>query len=511
MTRSVAVAAFATVSLLLTGCVSPPWNGRDTGRQTPQAGTAQWHSCQDLTTQQTSNLSGFNVSCATIKVPQDWQTVVSGGTAADGKTFDVALVRVRSTRQRTEDRAGSLLINPGGPGASGVKYAISLAGSLSSDVTGRFDIVGFDPRGVGRSSPLQCLSDSDLDAYFGSEPDPQDQAAFDANVALQQHMAQACTDKYGDSLRLFSTEQTARDMDAVREAVGDTKLTYLGYSYGTLLGAVYAELFPAQVRALVLDGAQDPTLDSIQSSESQAKGFERTFDDFAQWCHAHASQCPLGSDPRSVVMSLMDDARHSPLVDSHGRQVTAGWILYGVASGMYSQSSWPMLALALDGLRRGNPKEILTLADEYAERDKNGHYNGLFDANMVVTCTDDDQPPTVEALRALRDPMRAKYPMFYSVAGLSFMCTRWSARHDPYPKGRAEGAPPILVVGTKGDPATPYEESPALAKMLGVGTVLTWEGDGHTAYPWTRCITNAVDKYLIDLKVPAADTSCPAS
>jgi pimeloyl-ACP methyl ester carboxylesterase len=507
--RPSALVAILAIAVLLTGCVSQPdqWAAPiPSGTAAPASGApagptgpASWTPCPDVTERQLSNIT---FDCATIKVPRDWLS------PADGKTFDLALVRARARGQY--QRIGSLVVNPGGPGGSGVELATALAGFLPSDVLFRFDIVGFDPRGIGKSSPIDCFDDPDLDAYFGYDPDPVSQAEFDGLVNLSKKMAQSCGDKYPDSLHLFSTEQAARDMDAVRVAVGDEKLTYLGYSYGTLLGAVYAQLFPTKIRALVLDGAVDPTQPSLVSTEVQTKGFERAFDNLAAWCRANARRCPIAPDARAAVMSALRTSRTNPATGAGGRKATPGLVLTAVAESLYSETLWEPLADAIDKLRDGDPAGVLELADSYTQRDPNGGYTNFFDALLTVNCTDDDKPITVDQARQLQSDWRAKYPMFGSSSALGLICAQWPGKRDPYPAGKAEGAPPIVVVGTKGDPATPYEQTPALARMLGVGVVLTWEGEGHTAYPQTRCITGAVNSYLIDLKVPADGQSCPA-
>jgi len=502
-----AVALVTAAVLLLAGCVSPPtrWaapiSGRPGASASGSAGTGQvsWTPCPEISERKLPNVT---FECATLKVPQDWAA------PNDGKTFDLSLVRARAKGQNA--KIGSLVINPGGPGGSGVEMATYLAAALPTDVLFRFDIVGFDPRGVGRSSPVECFSDADLDANFGADPDPQSQADFDALVGLTGRMAKACGDKYGDTLRLFSTEQAARDMDAIRIAVGDEKLSYLGYSYGTLLGATYAQLFPKNIRALVLDGAVDPTQSSVASAEGQAKGFERAFDNFSTWCRSNAARCPIASDPRGAVSGAINAARGNAVTGAGGRKATPGWVFTAVISSLYTEQSWIELAKAMDNLRKGDPAGIFELADSYAERDPSGKYTNLFDANLAVNCADDEKSVTVEEARRLQSEWRQKYPLFGASLALNLICAQWPGKRDPYPKGKAEGAPPIVVVGTKGDPATPYEQTPALASMLGTGVVLTWEGEGHTAYPQTRCINQAVNSYLIDLKVPTAGTSCPA-
>ena len=507
------VVAIATVvAMLVTGC-SP--EGRWVDRQVssgPSAnpGTVSWRNCVDEARDIAGSglPSGLTFQCGTVTVPQDWATATPDGKASDGRTFDLALIRIRANGQ--SNRIGSLLMNPGGPGGSGLEFAV-LTVSRYTDLLKRFDLIGFDPRGVGKSDPVKCMSDKDLDASFAYDPDPVSQAAFDGAVALTRKTVEPCGTKYGEQLRLFSTEQAARDMDAIRAAVGDEKMTYLGYSYGTLLGAVYAQLFPTKIRALVLDGAVDPQQSSIEGSEGQAKGFERAFTNFSQWCSGSPSRCPIAPDARAAVTAAFNQARANPVRGKDGRLATSGWILTAVVSSLYSQEAWPYLARAISDLGKGNADFTFLLADLYAERDDNGHYSNLFDANNAVNCADADDQPTLQQIRTLQGQWRTTYPMFGAPIAMGLVnCVVWPGKHDPYPVGPANGAPPIVVVGTTGDPATPYESTAKLATMLGTGVVLTWEGEGHTAYPETTCIRNAVNRYLIDLKPPAEGTRCPA-
>jgi pimeloyl-ACP methyl ester carboxylesterase len=512
--RRLPLIGLAVAALMTAGCflpvVVPPIVGPDGATPAPGSGAgARWRECRDVPTRLVGRAApGMTYECATIQVPQDWAT-------KGGDTFDIALLRVRSRGQH--DRIGSLVLNPGGPGGSGIDTAVYLSfgpgfGGLPDEVTDRFDIVGFDPRGVGRSSPVKCIPDKVLDEYFGSEPDPRGQAQFDGFVDLNRTVADDCAARYGDDLRLYSTEQTARDMDAIRSAVGDEKMTYLGYSYGTLLGATYAQLFPNKIRALVLDGAVDPTADAVSASEGQAKGFELAFDDFAAWCKGATSDCPIAPDARAAVDEVMARARTSPVRGADGREATAGWVLNGIVSALYTESAWPDLAGAIDDLAGGDPDGVFKLADQYAQRDDNGHYSNLFDAFYTISCADDASPPiSTQRVRQLQSEWRQKYPLFGPTLAVSLLqCSQWKAPHDAYPTGKANGAPPIVVVGTTGDPATPYEQTAKLADMLGVGVVLTWEGEGHTAYPGTKCIIDAVDGYLIDLRVPPKGQRCPA-
>lgn len=498
MTRLLALVTGSIAVLVAASCTSPVRHPSGSGD------TLAWHPCPEVASALlASPPQGVSYDCASLTVPRDWSD--TGDTA----TFDLALVRVRGSDQH--DRIGSLLVNPGGPGASGVDLAVYLSAALPAEVRNSFDIVGFDPRGVGRSDPVDCLDDADLDDAFAADPDPVSQAAFDATVALDRRMADRCQAKYGDELRLFSTVQTAHDLDAIRAAVGDRKLTYLGYSYGTLLGATYAQLFPHHVRAMVLDGAVDPAQDAVAAARAQAAGFERAFDQFAAWCRK-TSNCPIHADPRGAVMAALDSARDAPLRAADGRSVTAGWIQTGVGEAMYSPDDWPRLGRAIFDLSAGNASTILQLADEYASRDRDGHYSNMFDANLAINCADERGGATVEQARTLQGKWRQAYPMFGTELAVGLVnCAVWPGKRDPYPVGRADGAPPIVVVGTTHDPATPYEQTTALADMLGVGHVVTWQGQGHTAYPRTSCVDDAVDRYLIDLTVPPAGLTCPPS
>ncbi|HEX5598599.1 MAG TPA: alpha/beta hydrolase [Micromonosporaceae bacterium] len=514
-TRRLPLVGFLAAALVAAGCTLPGLAPR-TERKAPddRAGSTQWRPCPEVPEELVGHKArNMRYECATITVPRDWQTATPSGAAA-GETFEISLLRIRSAQQRK--RIGSLVINPGGPGGSGIDTAVYLSfgsafGGLPEAVTQRFDIVGFDPRGVARSSPVKCISDADLDASFGFDPDPQGSAEFDALVALNRKIGEGCGAKYGEQLRLYSTEQAARDMDAVRAAVGDEKLTYLGYSYGTLLGATYAQLFPRNVRALVLDGAVDPRRDAITGSEGQAKGFELAFTNFSDWCAKTSAKCPIAPDARAAVTAAIEKARVSPVRGSDGREATAGWVFFAVVSSLYTESGWERLAAAIDKLEGGDPAGVFELADSYAERDENGHYSNLFDANLAVNCADEAKTPSIEQARRLQSEWRAKYPLFGPpLAVMLTACATWPGQRDPYPTGPADGAPPILVIGTTGDPATPYEQTPKLADMLGVGQVLTWEGEGHTAYPQTRCINKAVNDYLIDLRLPRKDLRCPA-
>ena len=510
MRRRVAYPAAAlSLLLVLTACIpdAPPPVGPTPGG----SGAGAWQDCFAKAREANPDLSrDLSVECTTVTVPKDWNA------PDNGETFGIAVMRIYTGD--LEEKQGSVLTNPGGPGGSGLDFLPYFVeppagvGVLAPKaLLEEFALVSFDPRGVGESAPVDCISNADLDEQFGYEPDPISEDAFAGFVAVNQRIADGCEAKYGDDLRLFSTVQAAKDMDAVRAAVGDEKLTYLGFSYGTLLGAVYAQLFPEKVRALALDGAVDPLADPIESSAGQAMGFERALTNFAEWCQAHRSQCPIADNPRGAIAAEIERGRIAPVTGPDGRKATAGWVLWGVIFALYSQFYWDYLGIAIDNLKRGDAGLIFALADAYADRDEQGEYSNQFDAFNAINCADAAYP-TTEEIRRLQAQWRGEYPMFGAALATGLLtCAVWPGEKDPYPTGAATGAPPIVVVGTRGDPATPYESTPKLADMLGVGVVVTWEGEGHTAYSETSCIQRAVDNYLIDLIVPEDGLTCPAS
>jgi pimeloyl-ACP methyl ester carboxylesterase len=440
--------------------------------------------------------------CGRMRVPLDYRH-------PDGATVTLTVVRAHYERQH--DRIGSLIINPGGPGGSGLDAAVGSSLSLPINILQRFDIVGFDPRGIGASGALHCIPAALKDKTVAADPDARTAAQFAAQIRLAKEIAEGCRAAYGAKLPLYDTEETARDLDLVRQAVGDSRLNYLGYSYGTLLGAVYAQLFPHRIRAMVLDGAVDPRQSDVSAAESQARSFEAAFDQYAADCRAH--DCPIAPHPRQFVTGLLADARRHPIPTSKGgdpRRATAGNVELAVASALYSQSDWPKLSKALYAAAHGDSRKVLALDDQYTERMGNGHYSNLLDANVVINCGDTSPRATVATARAKLPVWRAKYPLFGAGQAIGLLgCAEWEEPANRYPTVHPAGAPPILVVGTLHDPATPYAAAQALTGQLGSGVLLSWNGEGHTAYPQTACVRRHVDAYLIDLTLPPRGTVCP--
>lgn len=515
--RSVLMAGLAVLSLLASGCTtvvagsaSPAAAGGGSTEpapsepQLPPVDDIAWEDCTDNVEQAVGGLDRpLTFECGTTRVPMDYDN------PADGGDYELFLLRAVSAEQT--DRIGSLLVNPGGPGGSGVDTAISLALSLPNEILARFDIVGFDPRGVGFSTPVECISASFKDEINAAEPTPRTAAEIDEALDLSEELGDGCEDEYGEELGNFNTIYTARDMDRLREALGDEQLTYLGYSYGTTLGSTYAELFPDRVRALVLDGAVDPSKDDLESSEGQAAGFEQAFDAFAADCIAQNPSCP--QDPRGLVYQLLDQAEGSPIPSSgpDSRVVTDGLVFLGVLGALYSQQAWGQLATALTEARDGDSRLLLELADGYTGRQPDGSYPNLIDANIAINCADSDQTFTVNDVRGYVAEWDVAYPLFGAALASGLLtCTLWEATRHPLPERDAGGSAPILVIGTEGDPATPYLGAVTMADQLEAGVLLTWEGEGHTAFPKTDCITDVVVSYLVDLVVPSDGLTCPA-
>jgi pimeloyl-ACP methyl ester carboxylesterase len=446
--------------------------------------------------------------CATLAVPLDYAN-------PGGRQITLALARLPAADPA--HRIGSLLINPGGPGGSGVDFLESSADSIFSKVLrDRFDIVGFDPRGVGASTPVTCLDGPALDRLNALDPTPDTPAERQALIDGAREFDQACVRSSGDLLPYMSTTDAARDMDRIRAALGETKLTYFGFSYGTFLGTVYAGLFPGNVRALVLDGAIDPAQSFDQRNEAQAAGFAHALNAFLGDCAAQPS-CAYYSNgrPAAAFDALMKriDARPLPATAvADPRPVGAGEAFIGVLYALYSKQAWPALAQGLALAERGDGSILLLLADAYNERQPDGSYKNTAAANNAVNCLDYRVPTDVAAYDAEVPVLEKAAPRFgAAIAYSGLTCAFWPV-HPAADPGviTAAGAPPILVVGSTGDPATPYQWAVNLAHELASGVLLTRTGEGHTAYDASQCIRDAVDQYLVALSVPATGTICPS-
>ena len=441
--------------------------------------------------------------CGRLVVPLDHANGSSG-------TITLELVKVHDNRNTS---GNSLVVNPGGPGGSGFELAVGLSAQLADTVMQHFDIVGFDPRGVALSNPISCISNEQKDLVTSASPDVLTAAGFDQAKTLAKTVADACAHKY-PALADFNTVQTAEDMDSIRAGLGAAKLNYLGFSYGTELGGVYAHLYPNRVGAMVLDGAVDPTTSDVAAFGNQLGGFEAAFDQFATDCRTR-SDCKGLGNPRQVVYDLVRRADASPIPTSDSsdhRKATSALVLTGVLSALYSRDEWDALGKALTAAQGGDSKGLLALADEYNQRDPNGSYSNIYDANTAISCNDSKPGPTDAQITATATDWVKKYPMFglWSAASL-FACQQWQPVRDPVPQPTATTGQKVLVVGNLHDPATPYQGALNLAKAMGNAEVLTWDGEGHTSYlKGSSCIDNYVNNFLTKAVLPPANRTCPA-
>ncbi|MDI2130831.1 alpha/beta hydrolase [Yinghuangia seranimata] len=470
-----------------------------------------WQPCPDDPKTKKKDESDFQ--CAKLHVPLDYENPAA-------RAVDIAVMREPAAKP--DSRIGSLLTNPGGPGQSGVDYLKYAYQDFDGVIHDRFDVIGFDPRGTGDSAPVQCLADATRDRRNADDgPDPKDHAAGKAfSEARSKEFAEACKAKSGDLLAFVGTRNVARDMDVLRAVLGDQKLNYLGYSYGTYLGSLYTEEFPGRIGRLVLDGAVNPSDDPLAHSVDQQVGFEQSFQHFAKDCTTH-SGCPLGSDPdkaAEIGVDFLDGLRTKPLSTRFdGRKLTSGLGWTGMTSLLYgNEERWKWLreafSLAMD---KKDGSALLFYADNYNGRDDKGHYDGSMDAISAIRCADrhGDQP-SPDRIQQVLDRLHKEAPLFSrDTAAEDFQgwsCQFWPYQtpEKPHPiKGPQDT--PILVVGTTGDPATPYASSERLTTELGDATLLTLEGEGHTAYgKKSTCIDDAVNTYLTDGTLPPTGTRC---
>lgn len=442
--------------------------------------------------------------CAKIKVPVDYNE-------PEGDSIEISAIKL-STKGT---KKGSLLVNPGGPGGSGYDFVKDAAATNISDkVRANYDIVGFDPRGVKRSAPITCLTDQERDASRAKIYALNTDAGLEEALADNKVIAAKCVEKTGPILAHVDTVTAAKDLDVLRGTVNDAKLNYLGYSYGTFLGSTYASLFPDNVGRMVLDGALDPSISYEDLTAGQAKAFETALWAYVQSCQQE-SGCPLtGSvdDGVQQIRNLIQAVEANPMRARDGRIVSASTVVTGIIVPLYNNDNWPILTQSLDLILKGDPTQLLRLADFNADREPNGTYssNSTFAFN-AINCLDYPMVTDTAAMRADEQRLRQASPTFgYYFAYGGTNCKDWPHKSVRTPAAvEYSGSAELVVIGTTGDPATPVEWASALRKQLGNASLLTWKGEGHTAYGRSNdCIGNAVDSYLVDGKTPADNTVC---
>lgn len=466
--------------------------GVGSARPTAPRAQLRWTSC------------GGGIECARLTVPLD-DTVVHSPT--------ISLAVARLPARNSQHRIGSMLINPGGPGASGVDFVRSVGKSFPTVIRDRFDLVGFDPRGVAGSAPVECTPN--LDPLYNLEFSPRDDVARQALVAGVRAFVAQCVAKAGKELSYLSTERAARDMDRIRAALGDKQLTYYGGSYGTYLGALYADRFPSRVRAMVLDGAVDPALDATAQQVQQAQGFEHGLDLFLESCATDTS-CAFhqGGNPAAAYDALRARVASTPIPAEgagKGRTLNATEFDIGITQFLYlGRPAWPDLGHALSGAASGNGSELLTSSDMYLGRHADGTYDQAQDAFLAIGCLDGPDVGGLAGLRAIEEQAAIVAPRVgRSVVNNSLACAVWPIPVQTPPLPHAAGAGPIVVVGNTDDPATPFAWAQALAHELQSGVLLTVRSAAHTAYAsGNTCVDTAIDQYLVEGRPPAPGTRC---
>jgi pimeloyl-ACP methyl ester carboxylesterase len=507
-TRATGITAAAlALTLVLSGCASWFATNAAPSESTPTvedvasgldpfySQVLQWNDCGD------------GMQCTKASAPRDY---------ADPAAGDISLALVRHVATG-KDRIGSLLVNPGGPGGSGYDFVKdSLDYATDATLQASFDIVGFDPRGVGRSTAVSCYDSADMDDYlYGLTTAERGSDAWIAELtASSDAFAAACAKNTGPLLATVDTKSSARDLDLLRAVLGDTHLNYLGFSYGTYLGATYADLFPDKVGRLVLDGAIDPSTSNFEVTKTQAVGFENALRAYLADCLA-GQECPFRGSVESAMTTigaLLNSVDVSPIMAADGRKLGGNALLTAIIYPLYQATAWPQLSLMFDAVLHGSAEAAFQFADGYNGRDADGSYlDNSTESFMAINCIDyayDADPTLMRAQAAeleVAAPVIGKFMSFGDIG-----CSDW-----PYPATgeRAEihaaGAAPILVVGTTNDPATPYVWAEQLAAQLDSGSLVTYTGEGHTAYNKSNsCVNDAVDAYLVDGTVPATDPQC---
>lgn len=450
---------------------------------------------------------GDGLECAQVEVPLDYAE-------PDGTTIELAVNRLPAFGG---DRIGSLVTNPGGPGFSGKEHTELATTVVTREVREHFDVVGFDPRGVAESAPVRCVDDEELDEHLDVDGDPSSAAAAAEIEELNEEFAELCAEESGELLKHVGTPDAARDMDVLRAVLGDSELTYLGWSYGTELGATYGDLFPERVRALALDGGLDPAMEPMDMAVSRAQAFEEALESFVADC-LDANDCPLRGPTVDAAVTeigeLRQDADAEPLQHriNDDVAVTGSGVLGGITTALYSADTWPMLRSALDdAITEADGTMLHELQEELMGRQPDGSWSNMLEASTAIRCSDTPQLSEEEAAEVAEEAHEVA-PLFGEGMEWSYVqCAGWPVDAPEEPRDiDAAGAEPALVIGTQRDPATPYEWSVSLAETLDNARLLTLDGDGHGAYAMggSTCVDEAVDRYLIEGELPEEGAIC---
>jgi len=500
--RARITALVASFAIILTGCSSstvPFTEPKFSALAEYEQQKLDWSSCYDY------------FDCTELRVPIDYEDLSVG-------TFRISVLRAAAKDQ--DKRMGSIVVNPGGPGGSGVDYAYNADYIFSPDITDVYDIVGFDPRGVAQSEPISCFTPEELDENLASDSKPDNPAELALSLQESKAFAEKCEQKNAH-LEHFTTAETARDMDILRAALGEEKLNYVGKSYGTYLGTLYASIFPTKVGRFVLDGAVDPNISMKEQNIAQAIGFDKALAAFVKDC-ATQSDCPFTGTPaqsQATIIATLQAAATAPLpqrdpADGDDRIITESIIVIGMASSLYDDvDGWPKLRQAFTESAQNYGDTFLQLADEYSGRNPDGTFaSNDFDSGAVIDCLDWRDRRTSDQYTADAKEFAAKAPIFGPYIAFSGLYCQF------LPQPTSQRAPntlteiktaPIIVIGTIRDPATPYSWSVSLAKIFTGSRLISLNADGHTGHGrGSACVDDAVDEFLLTGRLPTINLSC---
>ncbi|MCL2467690.1 MAG: alpha/beta hydrolase [Micrococcales bacterium] len=517
-----AVGALVGGAVVMAACTKTPWAQTATpstsaGLEAYYSQKLDWHACDDP--KFSTGVPEIDETLGLEKLECAWLTVPLDYAQPSGETIELALARSVAASSK-----GSVVINPGGPGGSGVEMVPSLVKRAGPDLVRSLDVVGFDPRGVGRSAPVDCVTDDELDAYLSTDYDTSTAKGVAQAQAAADAFAAGCGEHTGALLGHVDTISAARDIDILREALGDDTLTYLGFSYGTQLGATYASLFPDKVGRMVLDGAVDPTVTPGEKSVVQAGGFESALRAYVTDCLTLA-ECPLSGsvdEAMAQVVAVVDGAEASPLPTGTPRPLTGELAMTGIIAPLYDkEDGWGFLTMGLTGAIKHNDGSVLLLVADLLYNDRchdplcsedKGFFSNSTEAHVAIRCADardEADPATVAALNEQIMQVAPTLGKYFVDVGVD-SCAAWPTpvvpRLDSY---AGIGAGPIVVIGTTNDPATPYEWAVALSEYLDEGVLVTYKGEGHTAYLSAgECVQSAVDDFLVNGKLPSNGLTC---
>ena len=491
------LAFVVTLALTITACGSSSLS-TDTTVPSLDNATAfvvnpiEWNTCEGST--------NTEVECGNIEVPFDY---------ADPEQGSFVLYVKKHTAANPADRIGSMMVNPGGPGFGGSSLADDAQYYFSQDLIDRFDIIAWDPRGTGESTPAVNCVDT-FDEYFGLDSPPETPEEKQALIDASQAFNEKCAESSGTILPYVSTKASAQDINSLRLALGEEKVSFFGFSYGSELGTTWATMFPETVRAIVVDGAVDPNASSIQEGMAQAKGFEGQLATFLKQC-SERTTCEFhnNGDAEAAFDKLVLDIDAKPLEVSKDRTlVTQGVLFTAVAQAMYSDYYWPQLSEALSAAQNGDGKGILQLYDDYYQRKDDGTYGNELEAFLAISCLDDPGATSADEVDSHIEDFISAAPRLGGNFAYGYSCALWPVKQAAKVNITGKGAGPIVVVGTTGDAATPLSSTRKMAQGLEQGILIVVDANQHTGYGANSCVVKAVDDYLIKLTVPANETTC---